>query len=147
VETIRERLERIMKSRGWTRREWARIAKIPENSVNVALGRSTDEKAGIGVVQLGKLCSAAHISIDWVVYGQGEPIRLEPDPMYPTRTTALAAAFLSGQRLANVDEILAIRDLPQDPGVSYWFSRFIKEPATSDPIKEVPAKGTKRRKK
>lgn len=126
VVTLLERIESVLKDKGWSASEWARRAKLSERShVNTIIQRLRANPAAKTDGQtLAKLAEAADVSLDWLVLGRGTKdgafVRIDPDPRYPSRAIAVVAATLAGWRSDAIEKVRAMDGFAADPGVQTW---------------------------
>lgn len=72
--TLEERLRSVMKSKGWTQREWPEKAGLSHGAISSFFSRAQkDPDATMHGSALKKLATAADISLAWLVSGEGEP--------------------------------------------------------------------------
>lgn len=148
---LAERLEQVLEWKGWSAREWARLAGLAEETHVTQIirrFRRSPDSATVDASTLAALARAANVSLDWLWFGRGLPtspgIDLEPDPKYPTRGIAVAAARLYGFRSEAIARVMAEDRFDDDPGLDYWRARLEAENAAATPSLP-PAK--RRRKK
>jgi len=140
VETILERMEFVMKLRGWSQSEWNRRAQIKERSnVNKLLKRleaNPTEFPG-DAKTLQKLADVAGVTMDWLALGRGAPLAADfviaDDPLYPSRPGVALAAFLMGFPRQAIDAVLAHQLAGPDPGPDYWLQLALLERAKVAP--------------
>jgi transcriptional regulator with XRE-family HTH domain len=128
VVTLLERMHFVLKSKGWSGREWARRAGLSEeNHVNALMLRMKNDAEGrlAGDIETyAKLAKAAGVSLDWLVLGRGVPvgdaIEVSDDPRYPSRARVVVVAYWLGFPEAVIRAVLD-HDAPSvDPGPDYW---------------------------
>src|SRR4051812_22873042 len=88
MDTIGDRIERILTERGWSQRELARRADLAEPHVGILLRRYRDDpNAEVELGTLRKIADAADVSLHWLQTG-GEVVATVPEeasPMYGNR--------------------------------------------------------------
>lgn len=131
--SLRERLESVLEDKGWSAREWARLAGLKEPShVNTMLRRlRQNPDATFEEETLAKLAAAADVSLDWLQLGRGTKdgsfTKIEPDPVYPSRAIAIAAATLAGWRREAIDTVRGMGGFAKDPGLQVWLGLIESE--------------------
>lgn len=127
--SLLQRMREVMADTGWSAREWARRAGLPEEShVNTIMRRlrakGGDDPKAMDLVTATKLAQAANVSLDWLALGRGtkgggwSPI--QPDPAYPSRAVAVVAARLAGWPRDGIDRVLRMNAFAADPGLEVW---------------------------
>jgi len=125
-----ERLEEVMEETGWKAREWAKRANLPEAThLYTTLRRLRENpQAKLDVPTLAALADAAGVTLDWLALGK-PPKRSaagKPDPLYPSRAAAVAAAqFLGSVPEEAIAAVQSVDHLPEDPGPDYWMQRLL----------------------
>jgi len=125
--TLYDRMKRVIAMHpGWTTRHWARAAGLAEEShVYTIMQRlRRNPEATVSVRTLAALAEGADVPFEWLSTGKGDPrstwIRIDPDPMYPTRAQAIVAARLLGWDSRAIAKVSSVSNLPTDPGLDYW---------------------------
>lgn len=140
METILDRMKWVMKLRGWSEREWARQAKLrEETNVNKLLKQlrdKPDELVG-DAKTFAKLADAAGVTMDWLALGRGVPLAADfvvgDDARYPSRPAVALAGFLMGFPQGAIDAVLAHELSGPDPGPDYWLQLLLLERAKLTP--------------
>jgi len=70
---------------------------------------------------LAALARAAKVSFEWLATGNYGPT-IPEDPLYPSRSRAIAAAHIVGYSEAAITAVRVVTDLAADPGVDYWLT-------------------------
>lgn len=150
-----ERIETILENKGWSAREWCRRAGLKEIShLTSLMGRLRENpEATMDLRTAAKLADAAHVSLDWLALGRGSPegavVLAEPDPRYPSRGVAVAAARIFGYGLDAIARVQSVDSFAQDPGKEYWLAALRAEheagarpapPPKGRPKKRVPTR-------
>lgn len=134
--TIFDRMKWVMKLRGWSEREWARQAKlVEETNVNKLMKRLKENPSEFpgDASTLQKLADAAGVTMDWLALGRGEPLASDAvfrdDPRYPSRPAVALAGFLIGFPKAAIDAMLnhELAGASVDPGADYWLQVLLLE--------------------
>lgn len=132
MDTVISRMRLIMELKGWSEREWCRLAGIKEESnLNKLIKRMSEDPTTISgdAKTFAKLAKAAGISLDWLLLGVGVPtpesIDFTTDDHYPTRPRVLLGAFIIGFPRAAIDAALVHNEPESDPGWDYWV-RFLQ---------------------
>lgn len=127
MKTLVERMQFVLDANDWSAREWARRAKLAEEShVGILMRRMAkqpDRLAG-DIETYAKLAAAASVSLDWLVLGRGTPnglvVEIADDPRYPSRARVAAAAHWLGFGEAVIRAVLTHNEPAIDPGYDYW---------------------------
>lgn len=122
---LRERMLQVLDWKHWSDRQWAREAKLSEEThVTQIIRRLTkNPDAGVDARTLEKLAIAAKVSLDWLVLGHGTP-EIFIDADYPSRGPAVTAARTLGYSERAISEVLAMTGFPGDPGVDFWMAQL-----------------------
>lgn len=121
-----ERIEFVLESKNWSAREWAKRAKLSEQShVSTIMRRlREDPEADVSIKVVGKLADAADVSLDWLALGRGTPsgtfVTVDRDSTYPSRGIAIAGARVFGWSADAVARVKSVDHFPDDPGLDYW---------------------------
>ncbi len=147
--TLLKRMHEVLRVRNWTAREWSRQAGLREEThVGTIMRRLKKMPHGDAlkgeVATYVKLASAARVSLDWLLLGEGQMELLDgnsaaeggsaghaaqakapilivgSDDAYPSRPAVLVAAQLLGAFSPQAIRSVAAMNPEQDPGVRYW---------------------------
>ena len=118
VDTLWERLQHVMSTRGLNASSWAKLADLPRATVRLAIQQKRESMESR---TLAALAAVAHVSLEWLATGSFGP-GIPDDPKYPSRPRAIAAAYLVGYSQATITAVAAIDGPATDPGVDYWLT-------------------------
>lgn len=118
VETLWERLQYVLDSKGLNPSGWAEAAELPRATVRLAI---KDKRESMESRTLAALAAAANVSFEWLATGRFGP-NIPVDHVYPSRPRAIAAAYLVGYSDSTIAAVAAIDDVAGDPGVDYWLT-------------------------
>jgi hypothetical protein len=123
-----ERLEEVMSERDWNARQWAIAAKLPAPTHLYTLLRRLKVKpdSTADLATMTALADTAGVTLDWLALGRAPKYALanEPDPLYPSRKYAIAAARILGRPETAIATVARVDDLATDPGADYWLERI-----------------------
>lgn len=124
-----ERLQEVLDDTGWTAKEWAVRANLAEPTHLYTSLRRLKAKPDhqLDVTTLAALADAAGVTLDWLALGRLPKLsaRGAPDPKYPSRSQAIAAARFMGIPEAAIARVATVDDLPLDPGTENWMQRLL----------------------
>jgi len=131
VATIGDRLEEILKLRGWSQRQLGREAGIAEQHIGILIARfAKDPEAEIELSTLRAIARAARVDLSWLIEGRGAPEGDAPAPAtterYPNR--AEAVRLVGDKADARAIESVVHWDLfsATDPKVGWWVERILE---------------------
>jgi hypothetical protein len=131
VRTVRDRMQFVLDTKGWSAREWARRAGLKEEGhVGGLIRRMKKAPARLAgdIGTYAKLADAASVSLDWLVLGRGQPdgiaASVAEDEQFPSRARVIVAARLLFFDEPGIDAVIEAvcsqNDLRSDPGTDYW---------------------------
>lgn len=145
--TFAARVQSILETRGWTRRQLARVAGLRSESHIGHLLRGDDPRLSTVVA----IAHAADVTVGWLAADEGAPKTKRPD----TRALAAKVARDGGIDLRAIDLILSQPDDPQKTTLA-WLDEMrlagfairsaapIAPPDRDEPRVKLARKGTKR---
>lgn len=141
--SLLERLEAVLDEREWSAAEWSRRAGLKEPThLSTFMGRlRKDPEATIDLLTAARLAAAADVSLDWLALGRGSQsggfVKVEPDPVYPSRAAAIAGAIIVGYRPEAIARVKQVSHFAADPGVEAWLALLRAE--NDGAIKMLPS--------
>lgn len=148
---------------GWSARDWARAAKLKEEShVGTIMTRLRHNPAGtVSTKTLAALAKGGGVSAEWLATGRGTPTGAyvmlsdgDTDPVYPSRGKAVAGARVFGWDLGAIAKVQEVNSFDSDPGLNYWLRLLEAEheaairnlPSSAPPGAPLPMRRPTRRK-
>lgn len=134
AQALLTRMEEIMERLGWSKRHWAIVAGLSEAShVSTLMRNLRKDSRGRRYGDLhtwALLVEAAGVSLDYLVFGRGDPhglgFEIPSGDKYPSRAIVLGVAHALGFSEATISEVAALEGPAVDPGREYWLGELIQ---------------------